>query len=53
VLDVYQPLPFWIVSSAAAALGAIVGWSTGKYLATTLTATLIVRSAILFFAISG
>ena len=53
LLDVFHPLGFMLASIGAAFLGALAGWAGGKYLVTTLSATLLLRGAILFFAVGG
>ena len=52
-LDIFNPVGFWIASLAACGIGAFVGWASGRYLAGTLAVTILLRSAILFFAIGG
>jgi len=53
LLDIYDPTGFIVASASAAVIGALAGWYSGRLLATTLFATILLRGAILFFAIGG
>ena len=53
VLGVFHPTMFWIASFGAAFVGALAGWGAGRMLATTFLTTILVRGAVLFFAIGG
>jgi hypothetical protein len=53
LFDIFNPVFFWIASTIAAGLGAVVGWAGGRYLATTFAVTMLVRGGILFFALGG
>ncbi len=53
LFDIFDPVFFWVASTIAAVLGALVGWAGGRYLATTFAATLLARAGILFFALGG
>lgn len=53
LLDIFNPAGFVIASAGAALLGALAGWAGGRYLATTLATTILMRGAVLFFAIGG
>ena len=52
-LDVFELTPFILVSTSATILGALAGWASGKYLITTFAATVLLRSAVLYFAIGS
>ena len=52
-LDIFNATGFWIASISAAVLGSMIGWASGKNLIMTLAATLLLRGAILFFAVNG
>jgi hypothetical protein len=53
LFGIFNPVFFWIASTIAAVLGAVVGWAGGRYLATTFAVTMLVRAGILFFALGG
>jgi hypothetical protein len=53
LFDIFNPVFFWIASTIAAGLGALVGWAGGRYLATTFAVTMLARAIILFFALGG
>ncbi len=53
LLDVFNPVGFVVASGGAALAGALAGWSSGRYLATTLATTILMRGAVLYFAIGG
>ncbi len=53
LLDIFNPVGFVVVSTGAALFGALAGWTGGKYLATTVATTILLRGAVLFFAIGG
>ncbi len=53
LFDIFNPVFFWIASIIATVAGALVGWAGGRYLATTLAVTILVRAGVLFFAIGG
>jgi hypothetical protein len=53
LFDIFNPVFFWIASTIATVVGALVGWAGGRYLATTFAVTMLVRGGILFFALGG
>lgn len=53
LFGIFNATGFWVASISAAVLGALIGWVSSKNLIMTLAATLLVRSAILFFAVNG
>ncbi len=53
LFDIFNPVGFLIASGCAALFGALAGWSSGRLLATTFSATVLVRAGILFFALGG
>jgi|GEM_PF-3526695 len=53
LFDIFNPVFFWIASTIATVVGALVGWAGGRYLATTLAVTMLARAGVLFFAIGG